>query len=63
LQTPIILQKTVGDRGNGGHFWIQHPKKHKVDQKYSMQLKKKYFCRPVLTLVRDDVRNGTIGRV
>jgi hypothetical protein len=34
--------------GNGGHFWNQHPKKHKVYQKYSMQLKKKYFCRPVL---------------
>jgi hypothetical protein len=29
--------------GNGGHFWIQHPRKHKVYQKYSMQLKKKIF--------------------
>jgi hypothetical protein len=26
---------------NGGHFWIQHPRKYKVYQKYSMQLKKK----------------------
>jgi hypothetical protein len=29
--------------GNGGHFWIQHPRKHKVYQKYSMQLKKNIF--------------------
>jgi hypothetical protein len=29
--------------GNGGHFWIQHPRKHKGYQKYSMQLKKKLF--------------------
>jgi hypothetical protein len=29
--------------GNGGHFWIQHPIKHKVYQKYSMLLKKKLF--------------------
>lgn len=26
--------------GNGGHFWIQHPKEHNIYQKYPMRLKK-----------------------
>jgi hypothetical protein len=40
--------------GNGGHFWIQHPRKHKVYQKYSMQLKKKLFLQ---TCVIHDCRS------
>jgi hypothetical protein len=41
--TLYYFAKTVCDMGNGGHFWSQLPRKHKVYQKYSMQLKKKLF--------------------
>jgi hypothetical protein len=39
----LFCKKPYVVGGNGGHFWIQHPRKHKVYQKYSMQLKKKIF--------------------
>lgn len=29
--------------GNGDHFWTQHPKIPKIDQKYVMQLKIFFF--------------------
>jgi hypothetical protein len=37
----LFCKKQYVIGGNGGHSWIQHPRKHKVYQKYSMQLKKK----------------------
>jgi hypothetical protein len=37
----LFCKKPYVIGGNGGHFWIQHPRKHKVYQEYSMQLKKK----------------------
>jgi hypothetical protein len=39
----LFCKKPYVIGGKGGHFWIQHPRKHKVYQKYSMQLKKKLF--------------------
>jgi hypothetical protein len=49
--------------GNGGHFWIQHLRKHKVYQKYSMQLKKKLFLQTcVINRPEGLIRQGRIRR-
>jgi hypothetical protein len=44
--------------GNGGHFWNQHPRKHKVYQKYSMQLKKKLFLQTCVIRTDESIDFG-----